>query len=61
MIKEKIKVEIHPNWARLIEKCETKYRFAKLVLLIQNGIPQMVESGVRKDSLQKNNDKRKRI
>jgi len=57
--KEKIKIEVHPNWVRLIEKCETKYRFAKIVLLVQDGIPQLVEGGVRKDSLQ--DDKTNRV
>ena len=44
--KRKIKMLIHPDWVWLIKKCETEFPFSRVVLLLQNGVPQAIEKGI---------------
>jgi len=50
MPNQKIKIsELHPNEKWLISKWRNEYRFSKLTISIQNGIPQGIEEGITKE------------
>lgn len=51
---------LHQNEAWLIIQCREKYRFAKFVVITQDGLPQGIERGILKDRPPKNYDKKLR-
>jgi hypothetical protein len=43
--KKEIKIN-HPHWNWLINICEKRYRFGKITIIIQDGIPQRIEAAI---------------
>lgn len=42
-------VKLHPRELWLLKKLRTKYRFGRVVLIMQNGLPDYIEEALLRD------------
>lgn len=40
---EKVKRELHPYMANLVDKLEQEFRFGEVIIVMQDGIPQRIK------------------
>jgi len=55
------KLILHPNEIHLIESIREDYRFGKITIIVQDGVPLRIESGIVAEDLSQNDEDRENV